>query len=55
MEAFYALRRVREMEGYNLFLRGMETTINDSARMIIHHVNNHKRLLKEEKHGAAHK
>ena len=55
MEAFSALRLIRKSEKYNIFLRGMETSISDSAKLLIHHVNNYKRILREEKHGNAHK
>ena len=45
MEAFDALRLIRKNEKYNIFLRGMETSIGDSARLLIHHVNNYKKIL----------
>jgi hypothetical protein len=35
-EAFEALRKAREEEGYNIFLRGMATSVADSARMVLH-------------------
>ena len=38
-EAFAALHKLREEEGYNLFLRGMATSVADSARMVIHQAN----------------
>jgi len=55
MEAFSALRLIRRNERFNIFLRGMETSISDSAQLLIHHVNNYKKILREEKHGNAHK
>ena len=55
MEAFGTLRMMRNSDKFNLFLRGMETSINDSAKLLIHHVNNYKKILKEEKNGNAHK
>ncbi|MCE5249425.1 acetate--CoA ligase family protein [bacterium] len=55
MEAFSTLRMIRRNEKYNIFLRGMETSIGDSAQLLIHHVNNYKKILREEKHGNAHK
>ena len=45
MEAFDALRLIRKNEKFNIFLRGMETSIGDSARLLIHHVNNYKKSL----------
>ena len=54
MEAFSALRRIRMKERYNIFLRGMETSISNSARLLIHQVNNYKKILRKEKHGNAH-
>jgi len=47
MEAFSALRHIRKNEGFNIYLRGMETSISDSAQLLIHHVNNYKKLLRE--------
>jgi len=41
-EAFAALHKLREEEGYNLFLRGMATSVADSARMVIHQANKHR-------------
>jgi len=55
MEAFNTLRHIRDNEKYNIFLRGMETSIGESARLVIHHANNYQRILKEEKHGNAHR
>jgi len=40
-EAYQALRKAREEEGYNIFLRGMATSIADSARMVIYQANKH--------------
>lgn len=55
MEAFNTLRLIRRNEKYNIFLRGMETSINDSARLLIHHVRNYKKALGNVKNGNAHK
>lgn len=41
-EAFDALRQMREREGYNLFLRGMATSVADSARMVVRHAKKHQ-------------
>jgi len=41
-EAFAALHELREKEGYNIFLRGMATSVADSARMVIHQAEKHK-------------
>jgi len=38
------LRLIRRNEKYNIFLRGMETSIHDAAQLLIHHVNNTKKL-----------
>ena len=40
-EAYAALRKAREEEGYNIYLRGMATSIADSARMVIYQANKH--------------
>ena len=40
-EAYAALRKAREDEGYNIFIRGMATSIADSARMVIYQANKH--------------
>jgi succinyl-CoA synthetase beta subunit len=40
-EAYQALRKAREEEGYNIYLRGMATSIADSARMVIYQANKH--------------
>ena len=40
-EAFGALHHLREQEGYNIFLRGMATTIADAARMAVLHATKH--------------
>lgn len=39
-EAFEVFRQARE-EGYNIFIRGMATSIADSARMVIYQANKH--------------
>ena len=53
-EAFSALKLIRKNENFNIFLRGMETSISDSAQLLIHHVNNYKKIVREERHGNAH-
>ncbi len=40
-EAFATLNKLRDEEGYNLFLRGMATSVADSARMVIHQAKKH--------------
>jgi len=55
MEAFSALKQIRKNEKYNIFLRGMETSISDSSQLLLHHVNNYKKILRKEKNGNAHK
>jgi succinyl-CoA synthetase beta subunit len=40
-ESFEALRRLRATEGYNIYLRGMATSIYESARMVTHLANKH--------------
>lgn len=40
-EAYEALRKAREQEGFNIYLRGMATSIADSARMVIYQANKH--------------
>jgi len=46
MEAFSALKLIRKNEKFNIFLRGMETSISDSAQLLIHHVNNYKKTVR---------
>lgn len=41
-EAFATLHKLRDEEGYNIFLRGMGTSVADSARMVIHQANKHR-------------
>jgi succinyl-CoA synthetase beta subunit len=53
MEAFNALRHIRDNEKYTIFLRGMETSIGESARLLIHHANNYQRILRDENPGNA--
>ena len=36
MEAFNTLKLIRNNEKYNIYLRGMETSISDSAQLLIH-------------------
>jgi len=40
-EAFDALRQLRLREGYNIFLRGMATSVANSARMVLHQAEIH--------------
>ncbi len=40
-DAFAALREIREKEGYNISLRGMGTSVLESARMVIYLANKH--------------
>ena len=40
-EAFDALHQLRQEEGYNLFLRGMATSVVDSARMVVRQAEKH--------------
>ena len=51
MEAFSTLRLIRKNDNYSIFLRGMETSIGDSAQLLIHHVNNYKKMLEKDTHG----
>jgi succinyl-CoA synthetase beta subunit len=41
-EAFATLHKIQNEEGYRLFLRGMATSVADSARMVIHQAQKHK-------------
>jgi succinyl-CoA synthetase beta subunit len=45
-EAFDALRRFREWEGYNIFLRGTATSVTDSARIVMHQAAIHAEMRK---------
>ncbi|MBT4483404.1 MAG: hypothetical protein HOC71_06975 [Candidatus Latescibacteria bacterium] len=54
MEAFSSLRLIRKNEKYNIFLRGMETSISDSAQLLIHHINNYKKMMRKAPNGNAH-
>lgn len=40
-EAYEVFRQARDEEGYNFFIRGMGTSIPDSARMVIYQANKH--------------
>jgi succinyl-CoA synthetase beta subunit len=40
-EAFATLYKLQSQEGYHLFLRGMATSVTDSARMVIHQAQKH--------------
>jgi len=51
MEAFSALKLIRKNENFNLFLRGMETSISDSAQLLLHHVKNYKKTVRTDSHG----
>lgn len=46
-EAFEVLRRAREKEGFNIYLRGTATSIAESARMVIYHANKHYTLTQK--------
>jgi succinyl-CoA synthetase beta subunit len=41
-EAFATLNKLQSQEGYRLYLRGMATSVADSARMVIHQAKKHK-------------
>ncbi|MEN6450661.1 MAG: ATP-grasp domain-containing protein [Thermoguttaceae bacterium] len=41
-EAFAQLNKIQAEEGYHLFLRGMATSVADSARMVIHQARKHQ-------------
>jgi succinyl-CoA synthetase beta subunit len=41
-EAFATLHKLESQEGYRLFLRGMATSVADSARMVIHQAKKHR-------------
>jgi succinyl-CoA synthetase beta subunit len=41
-EAFAALNKIRDQEGYRIFVRGMATSVADSARMVIQQAANHQ-------------
>jgi len=41
-ETFAALHKMRTEEGYTFFLRGMATSVADSARMVIHQAEKHR-------------
>ena len=41
-EAFAQLNKIQNQEGYHLFLRGMATSVADSARMVVHQAEKHK-------------
>jgi succinyl-CoA synthetase beta subunit len=41
-EAFATLHKLESQEGYRIFLRGMATSVADSARMVIHQAKRHK-------------
>jgi succinyl-CoA synthetase beta subunit len=41
-EAFATLYKLQQQEGYHLFLRGMATSVADSAQMVIHQANKHR-------------
>jgi succinyl-CoA synthetase beta subunit len=40
-EAFATLNKLHDEEGYSIFLRGMATSVADSARMVIHQAKKH--------------
>lgn len=41
-EAFATLYKLQSQEGYRMYLRGMATSVVDSARMVIHQAKKHK-------------
>ncbi|HNT34283.1 MAG TPA: ATP citrate lyase citrate-binding domain-containing protein, partial [bacterium] len=41
-EAFRTLRKAREEEGYNILVRGMGTSVSESARMMINQARKHE-------------
>jgi succinyl-CoA synthetase beta subunit len=41
-EAFATLNKLQSQEGYRMYLRGMATSVVDSARMVIHQAKKHK-------------
>ena len=41
-EAFAQLNKIQNEEGYRLFLRGMATSVADSARMVLNHAKKHR-------------
>lgn len=45
-EAFAQLNKIQAEEGYRLFLRGMATSVADSARMVIHQAKKHSERSK---------
>ena len=46
-EAFAQLNKLQQREGYRLFLRGMATSVADSARMVIHQAKKHRERNRE--------
>ena len=48
-EAFAQLNKLQQREGYRLFLRGMATSVADSARMVIHQAKKHREATRKEK------
>ena len=44
-EAFAQLNKIQAQEGYHLFLRGMATSVADSARMAIHQAKKHREQI----------
>jgi len=41
-EAFAQLNKIQNDEGYRIYLRGMATSVADSARMVVHLANKHR-------------
>ena len=41
-EAFAALNKARDEEGYRIFVRGMAASVADSARMVVHQAAKHR-------------
>ena len=47
-EAFAQLNKLQQREGYRLFLRGMATSVADSARMVIHQAEKHREATRKK-------
>ena len=47
-EAFAQLNKLQQREGYRLFLRGMATSVADSARMVIHQAKKHREATRKK-------
>ncbi|MBN1394925.1 MAG: acetate--CoA ligase family protein [Pirellulales bacterium] len=49
-EAFAQLNKIQSEEGYRLFLRGMATSVADSARMVMHQAKKHREQSQAAEH-----